>query len=540
MSKILQYDEEARKSIYNGVEKLAKAVAVTLGPRGRNVVIDRKGMTPSVTKDGVTVAKAIDLDDPFENMGAQMVKEVATKTNDVAGDGTTTATVLASAIYRECQKNVTAGANPTALKRGIDKAVAVAVKGIEEVAKDITVNSEIAQIASISANNDNEIGTLIAEAMAEVGNDGVIIVEESKSMETKWEHQKGMQYDRGYISPYMATNLETMESVLENPYILLYEKRISNPKDLLKIMEKVAQQNRPLLVIAEDVDGEALAVMALNTARKAFISVATKAPGFGDRRKALLSDIAILTGGTVISEEIGRTLESIELSDLGTAVSTTIGKEKTTIIEGAGTKADIDARVVTIKNQIAETNSDYDKEKLQERLAKLGGGVAVISIGAATEVELKEKKFRVEDALAATRAAVEEGVVAGGGLALLQTQKAINALVDTLEGDEKLGARIISKITEAPMRMIANNAGETGDVVVEKAKTQKGTIGFNASTLVWEDLLVAGVIDPAKVVRTALQNAASVAGMLSTTEVLITDKVEPSGCHCGTQNQGMM
>jgi chaperonin GroEL len=526
MAKILQYNDEARRSIYQGVIKLSDAVKVTLGPRGRNVVIDKKFGSPTITKDGVTVAKEIELEDPFENMGAQLVKEVATKTNDVAGDGTTTATILAAAIYHESLKNVTAGANPMSLKRGIDKAVEAAVKFIGDTSREIKDKKEIAQVAAISANNDMEIGELIAEAMDKVGKDGVITVEEAKSIETHLEVVEGMQFDRGYISPYMVTDPENMEAVLEDAFILINEKKISTMKDLLPVLEKVAQAGRPLLIIAEDVEGEALATIVVNTLRKVIQCVAVKAPGFGDRRKAMLEDIAILTKGQVISEDLGLKLENATLDMLGRAKKVIVDKENTTIIEGAGSQADVQARIKVIKKQIEETTSDYDREKLQERLAKLAGGVAVINVGAATEVELKEKKARVEDALSATRAAVEEGIVPGGGLTLLYAQKAVAELEKKLEGDEKIGARIVVKAMEEPMKMIAFNAGVEGSVIVEKAKQEKQGIGFNAATMEWEDLMKAGIIDPAKVVRSALQNAASVAGMLATTEVLITEKKE--------------
>ncbi|MBP7901446.1 MAG: chaperonin GroEL [Spirochaetes bacterium] len=525
-AKILKFNEEARQAILKGVDQLAEAVQTTLGPRGRNVVIDKKYGSPTITKDGVTVAKEIELEDPFENMGAQMVKEVATKTNDVAGDGTTTATVLAAAIYKECLKNVTAGANPTALKRGLDKAVEAAVKSIKESSRAIKDKKEVAQVAAISANNDMEIGELISEAMEKVGKDGVITVEEAKSIETHLEVVEGMQFDRGYISPYMATDAENMTATLEDAYILLYDKKISSMKDLLPVLEQVAQARKPLLIIAEDVEGEALATVVVNNLRKTISCVAVKAPGFGDRRKAMMEDIAILTGGQVISEEVGRKLESATMEDLGQAKKVIIEKENTTVIEGKGDSKQVQERIKQIKKQIETSTSDYDKEKLNERLAKLAGGVAVINVGAATEVELKEKKARVEDALSATRSAVEEGIVPGGGLTLLSTFKAITDASAKLEGDEKIGALIIAKAVEAPMRRIATNAGLEGSVIVEKAKTEKPGVGFNAASLVWENMIDAGIIDPAKVVRTALQNAASVAGMLSTTEVLITEKPE--------------
>lgn len=525
-AKLLQYNEEARRSILEGVTKLNDAVRVTLGPRGRNVVIDKKFGSPAITKDGVTVAKEIELEDHFENMGAQMVKEVATKTNDVAGDGTTTATILAAGIYREALRNVTAGANPMDLKRGMDKAVDACVKFIADTAREINDKKEIAQVASISANNDMTIGDLIAEAMEKVGKDGVITVEEAKSIETNLEVVEGMQFDRGYISPYMVNNPETMEAVLEDAHILIHDKKISTMKDLLPVLEKVAQAGKPLLIIAEEVEGEALATIVVNTLRKTISCVAVKAPGFGDRRKAMLEDIAILTKGQVISEDLGLKLENTTINMLGRAKKVIVDKENTTIIEGSGDQKEVQGRINVIKKQIEETTSDYDREKLQERLAKLAGGVAVINVGAPTEVELKEKKHRVEDALSATRAAVEEGIVPGGGLTLLYAQKAIDALAKKLQGDEKIGAEIVSKAVEDPMRWIANNAGVEGSVIVEKAKNEKQGIGFNANTLVWEDLMKAGIIDPAKVVRSALQNASSVASMLATTEVLITDKPE--------------
>ncbi len=529
MAKILQYNEEARRSIFEGVQKLADAVQVTLGPRGRNVVIDKKFGSPTVTKDGVTVAKEIELEDAFENMGAQMVKEVATKTNDIAGDGTTTATILAAAIYRESLKNVTAGANPMSLKRGIDKAVEVAINYIASTAREIVDKKEIAQVAAISANNDMEIGNLIADAMDKVGKDGVITVEEAKSIETHLEVVEGMQFDRGYLSPYMATDPDTMTAVLEDAFILIHDKKISSMKDLLPVLEKVAQAGRPLLIISEDLEGEALATIVVNTLRKTITAVAVKAPGFGDRRKAMLEDIAILTKGQVISEELGMKLEGTTVEMLGHAKKIIVDKENTTIIEGSGTQQDVKNRITQIQKQIEESTSDYDIEKLQERKAKLAGGVAVVNVGAATEIELKEKKARVEDALSATRSAVEEGIVPGGGLTLVNARNAVIELGKTLEGDEKIGAEIIERAVEAPMRQIAFNAGLEGSVIVEKAKGEKAGIGFNAYTMEWVDMIKAGIIDPAKVVRTALQNAASVSGMMSTTEVLITDKEEEGG-----------
>ena len=526
MAKILQYNEEARRSVLEGVNKLASAVQVTLGPRGRNVVIDKKFGSPTVTKDGVTVAKEIELEDPFENMGAQMVKEVATKTNDVAGDGTTTATILAAAIYKESLKNVTAGANPMSLKRGIDKAVEAAVGYIASVHREIVDKKEIAQVASISANNDEEIGNLIADAMDKVGRDGVITVEEAKSIDTHLEVVEGMQFDRGYLSPYMATDPETMDATIENAFILIHDKKISTMKDLLPVLEKVAQSGKPLLIIAEEVEGEALATIVVNTLRKTISCVAVKAPGFGDRRKAMLEDIAVLTGGQVISEDLGMKLENTTMDMLGRAKKVIVDKENTTIIEGAGSQKDVKGRIAQIQKQIEDSTSDYDIEKLQERKAKLAGGVAVINVGAATEIELKEKKHRVEDALSATRAAVEEGIVAGGGKTLINAQKAVAATAEKLAGDEQIGARIIAKAIEDPMRMIAFNAGLEGSVIVEKAKTEKDNVGFDAAKLEWVDMIKGGIIDPAKVVRSALQNAASVAGMLCTTEVLITEKQE--------------
>jgi chaperonin GroEL len=525
MAKIIEYNEEARRKLLNGVNKLANAVKVTLGPKGRNVVIDKKFGSPTITKDGVTVAKEIELEDHIENMGAQMVKEVSTKTNDVAGDGTTTATILAQAIIVEGLKNVTAGANPMALKHGIDKAVNAAVEFIKKKAVKIENKQDIANVATISANNDKEIGNLIADAMDKVGKDGVITVEEAKSIETTLDVVEGMQFDRGYISPYMVTDAEAMTATLNDPYILIYDKKISSMKDLLPILEKVAQSGKPLLIIAEEVEGEALATIVVNTLRKTISCVAVKAPGFGDRRKAMLEDIAILTGGQVISEDLGMKLENADLRTLGKANKVIVEKENTTIIEGKGSTKDIQGRIAQIKKQIEESTSEYDKEKLQERLAKLAGGVAVIHVGAATEVEMKEKKARVEDALSATRSAVEEGIVAGGGLTLLRAQEAVKAL--SLEGDEKTGAQIVLRALEEPIRMISNNAGLEGSVVVEEARRKEGNIGFNALTMVWEDLIKAGVVDPAKVVRSALQNAASIGSMILTTEVTVTDKPEP-------------
>jgi chaperonin GroEL len=526
MAKILKYDDEARKAILEGVVKLSDALQVTLGPRGRNVAIDKKFGAPTVTKDGVTVAREIELDDSFENMGAQMVKEVAIKTNDVAGDGTTTATILAAAIYKESLKNVTAGANPMDLKRGIDKAVDAVVNFVASTAREIKDKKEIAQVAAISANNDMEIGNLIADAMDKVGKDGVITVEEAKSIETTLDVVEGMQFDRGYISPYMANEPESMQAVLQDAMILIHDKKIATMKDLLPVLEKVAQGGKPLLIIAEEVEGEALATIVVNTLRKTISCVAVKAPGFGDRRKAMLEDIAILTGGQVISEDLGMKLENTTINQLGRAKKIIVDKENTTIIEGAGAQVEVKGRISQIQKQIEESSSEYDIEKLQERKAKLAGGVAVINVGAATEVELKEKKARVEDALSATRSAVEEGIVPGGGLTLIHAQKAVKEAASKLAGDEKIGAEIIVKAIETPMKQIVSNAGLEGSVIVEKAKEEKPGIGFDAYTFTWVDMMDAGIIDPAKVIRSALQNAASVAGMLSTTEVLITDKEE--------------
>ena len=522
MAKQLEYSEEARRTLLKGVDKLANAVKVTLGPKGRNVVLDKKFGPPTVTNDGVTIAKEIELEEPFENMGAQLVKEVATKTNDVAGDGTTTATLLAQSIIHEGLKNVTAGANPMGIKRGIEKAVKVVVDQIAKISKKIETAEEITNIASISANNDPEIGKLIADAMDKVGKDGVITVEEAKSMETELEVVEGMQFDRGYLSPYFVTNAENMTAVLEDAFILIHDKKISAMKDLLPILEKVAQMGKPLLIIAEDVEGEALATLVVNKIRGTLNVVAVKAPGFGDRRKAMLEDIAILTGGRVISEEMGMKLENTDLKDLGKAKRVTVDKENTTIVEGSGDNKEIQGRIKQIKNQIDETTSDYDREKLQERLAKLAGGVAVINVGAATEVELKEKKHRVEDALSATRAAVEEGIVPGGGITLLRCIPEVEKL--SLEGDEEIGKNIVKRALEEPLRQIASNAGLDGSVIVEKAKSEKDeNTGFDANKMEWVDMYKAGVIDPAKVVRSEIQNAASVSAMLLTTETIITD-----------------
>jgi len=525
MAKDINYDVDARTSLKTGVDKLADAVKVTLGPKGRNVVIDKKFGAPTMTKDGVTVAKEIELENSVENMGAQMVREVASKTSDVAGDGTTTATVLAQAIITEGLKNVTAGANPMDLKRGIDHAVTQTIDYLKSISKDVSNKEEIAQVGTISANNDNSIGELISEAMEKVGNEGVITVEEAKSTDTFLETVEGMQFDRGYLSPYFVTNADNMEAELESPYILIHEKKISNMKELLPVLEKVVQAGKSLLVIAEDIEGEALATLVMNKLRGSFKVAAIKAPGFGDRRKAMMQDIAVLTGGTVISEEQGYKLENADLSYLGEARNVTIDKDNTTIVEGKGKQDNVLARINEIKVQIEKSTSDYDKEKLQERLAKLSGGVAVLNIGAATEVELKEKKARVEDALHATRAAVKEGIVAGGGVALLRAIDAINT--KGLPADEAVGAGILKKALEAPCRMIVNNAGLEESVVVNKIKESKGSNGFDARHEEYVDMLKAGIIDPTLVTRTAVQNAASIAGLLLTTEATVSDKPEP-------------
>ncbi len=524
-AKQLLFDEEARRSLMRGVDALANAVKVTLGPRGRNVVIDKKFGPPTVTNDGVTIAKEIELEDPFENMGAQLVKEVSTKTNDVAGDGTTTATILAQAMVKEGLKNVASGANPMLVKRGIEKAVVEVVNFIKAEAKQVKGDDEIAQVATISANNDKEIGGLISEAMSKVGKEGVITVEEAKSLETSLSIVEGMQFDRGYISPYFVTNSDRMTAELDEALILIYDKKISNMKELLPVLEQIAQTGKPFIIIAEDIESEALATLVLNKMRGVLNVCAVKAPGFGDRRKAMLEDIAILTGGQVISEELGMKLENATLEHLGKAKKITVDKDNTTIVEGAGKSDDVKARVVTIKKQIEETDSDYDREKLQERLAKLSGGVAVINIGAATEVEMKEKKARIEDALSATRAAVEEGVVPGGGITYLRAIAKLDAL--KLEGDEQVGINIVKRAIEEPIRMIAGNAGLDGSVVAIEAKKQSGNMGFNALTNEWVDMLKAGIIDPAKVERSALQNAASIAAQILTAEVIITDIPEP-------------
>jgi chaperonin GroEL len=542
MAKQITYGDESRQSILRGVNRLADAVKVTLGPKGRNVVLDKKFGSPLITKDGVTVAKEIELKEPLENMGAQMVREVASKTSDVAGDGTTTATVLAQAIYREGIKNVTAGANPMELKRGIEKAVGAVTDELKKLSKPVK-GKMIAQVGTISANNDETIGEIIAEAMEKVGKDGVITVEEAKTLETSLEVVEGMQFDRGYLSPYFVTDPERMEAVLENPYILIHEKKISNMKDLLPILEKIAQQGAPLLIIAEDVEGEALATLVVNKLRGTLKVASVKAPGYGDRRKAMLEDIAVLTGGKAITEDLGIKLENVKLDDLGRAKKITIDKDNTTIVEGNGKTKDIEGRVKQIRTQVEETTSDYDREKLQERLAKLVGGVAVIKVGAATETEMKEKKARVEDAMHATKAAVEEGIVPGGGVALLRSVKAVEAL--KVGGDEGVGVNIIRRALEEPLRQIASNAGYEGAVVVAKVREAKNAEeGFNALTDKYENLVEAGVIDPTKVVRSALQNASSIASLLLTTEALVSeipeDKPEPAAGHGGGMPGGGM
>jgi chaperonin GroEL len=527
MAKEIRYDQDARGKLLAGVNGLANAVRVTLGPKGRNVVIDKSFGSPTVTKDGVTVAKEIEFEDKFENMGAQMVKEVASKTSDVAGDGTTTATVLAQALFREGSKLVVAGMNPMEVKRGIDASVKAITDELGKMSKSTRDSSEIAQVGTISANSDETIGKIIAEAMEKVGREGVITVEEGKSLETELDVVEGMQFDRGYLSPYFVTDPERMEAVIEEPLILLHEKKISNMKDLLPVLEQVARQGKPLLIVAEDIEGEALATLVVNKLRGTLNVAAVKAPGFGDRRKAMMQDMAVLTGGQVIAEELGLKLENVTVKDLGKAKRISIDKDNTTIIDGAGTKKDIEGRCREIRSQIEETSSDYDREKLQERLAKLVGGVAVVKVGAATETEMKEKKARVEDALHATRAAIEEGIVAGGGVALLRAQKSL----DLLEGSTEFnaGVSIIRKAIEEPLRYIAENAGIDGSIVVDKVKNLKGSQGFNAQSEEYEDLIKAGVIDPTKVVRTALQNAASVASLLLTTEAMVADKPEPKG-----------
>ncbi|WP_320356677.1 chaperonin GroEL [Desulfobotulus sp.] len=537
MAKEIIYSEDARAKMLKGVKALADAVVVTLGPKGRNVVIEKSWGSPTVTKDGVTVAKEIELADKFENMGAQMVKEVSSKTSDMAGDGTTTATVLARAIYEEGQKLVVAGNNPMSIKRGIDKAVEVAVKELVKLSKPTKDRREIAQVGTISANSDETIGNIIADAMEKVGKEGVITVEEAKSMETTLDVVEGMQFDRGYLSPYFVTDTEKMVCELQDAYILLSEKKVSNMKELLPILEQVAKMGKPLVIIAEDVDGEALATLVVNKLRGTLSVAAVKAPGFGDRRKAMLEDIAVLTGGQVVSEDMGIKLESMQLTDLGKAKSISIDKENTTIVDGAGSRTALEARVKQIRAQIEETSSDYDREKLQERLAKLIGGVAVISVGAATETEMKEKKARVEDALNATRAAVEEGIVPGGGVALVRCMAALEKA--KFKAEEKLGLRVIMRAMEEPLRQIANNAGVEGSVVIDKVKQGEGAFGYNAATDVYEDLIEAGVIDPTKVVRFALQNAASVASLMLTTEAMIADKPEEKAAGAGMGAAGM-
>jgi chaperonin GroEL len=524
MAKEILFDQDARSKLLSGVNMLANAVRVTLGPKGRNVVLDKSFGSPTVTKDGVTVAKEIEFEDKFENMGAQMVREVASKTSDVAGDGTTTATLLAQAIFREGSKLVVAGMNPMELKRGIEKAVIAITDELTKMSKPTRDSQEIAQVGTISANNDETIGEIISEAMEKVGKEGVITVEEAKSMDTVLEVVEGMQFDRGYLSPYFVTDPERMETVLEEPMILLHEKKISNMKDLLPLLEQVARQGKPLLIVAEDIEGEALATLVVNKLRGTLNAAAVKAPGFGDRRKAMLQDMAILTGGQVIAEELGLKLENVTVKDLGKAKRVLIDKDDTTIIDGAGTKKDIEGRCSEIRSQVEETTSDYDREKLQERLAKLVGGVAVVKVGAATETEMKEKKARVEDALHATRAAVEEGIVAGGGVALLRAQKTLDEIA--VEEEQQAGINIIRRALEEPMRRIAENAGVEGSIVVDKVKAARGNQGFNAQTEEYEDLMKAGVIDPTKVVRTALQNAASVASLLLTTEAMVAEKPE--------------
>ncbi len=536
MAKQLHFDESARHALLRGVNKLARAVKATLGPSGRNVILEKKFGSPTITKDGVTVAKEIELPDPYENMGAQLIKEVSSKTSDVAGDGTTTATVLAEAIYTEGLRNVTAGANPISLQRGIMKAAEAVVAKLKEISSPVTKASEIAQVATVSANWDTEIGKIIADAMDKVGKDGTITVEEAKSIETTLEVVEGMQFDKGYLSPYFVTNAESMEVVIENGYILIHEKKISSLKDMLPLLEKVARSGKPLLIIAEDVEGEALATLVVNRLRGTLNICAVKAPGFGDRRKAMLEDIAILTGGRCITEDLGLKLESIELTDLGRAKRITVDKENTTIVEGEGGTDAIQGRVSQIRRQIDETTSDYDREKLQERLAKLAGGVAVINVGAATETEMKEKKARVEDALHATRAAVEEGIVPGGGVALIRAQVAIDGL--KLSGDEATGAQIVYRAIEAPLRQLAANAGVEGALIVSEVKKGKGNTGYNVATGEYVDLIKAGIVDPTKVTRSALQNAASISGLLLTTECLIADipkeeKGEPAHDHGG-------
>ncbi len=541
MAKQLQFSEDARKSLVSGVEQIAKAVMTTLGPKGRTVLLDKKYGAPMITKDGVTVAREVELEDPFENMGAQLVKEVASKTNDVAGDGTTTATVLAWAITKEGMKSVSAGVNPMGIRRGIDKAVSDAITEIKSNAKAVSEKEEIAQVASISANNDRVIGEEIASAMEKVGMDGVITVEESKNIETTTDFVEGMQFDRGYISAYFANNRETMTALLDDPYILIYDKKISSMKELLPVLEKVVQTSKPLLIIAEDVDGEALTTLVVNSLRGTLNVCAIKAPGFGDRRKAMLEDIAILTGGQVISEELGMKLENAELSQLGRAKSVKIEKENTTIINGLGKAEDIKDRIGQIKKQIADTTSDYDREKLQERLAKLAGGVAVINVGAPTEVELKERKHRVEDAVNATRAAIEEGVIPGGGVALAQAAKKMESYdLSTLTDEEQIGYKIVRRALEEPMRQIAENAGEDGAIIADKCKNSEQGVGYDANGNKWVNMVSAGIIDPVKVTRSALQNAASIAALILTSECAITDIPAPEPAPAANPGMGGM
>jgi chaperonin GroEL len=541
MAKQIIFDADARDSMLKGVEKLSNAVKVTLGPKGRNVILDKKFGSPAVTKDGVTVAKEIELEDAFENMGAQMVKEVASKTSDIAGDGTTTATVLAEAIYREGLKNVTAGANPMSLKRGIDKAVESLVDNLGKLSKKIKTSEEIAQVGTISANGDETIGHIIAEAMEKVGKDGTITVEEAKSIETSLDVVEGMQFDKGYLSPYFVTDANSMEAILEDPYILIFEKKISNLQDMLPLLQNVAKTGKPFMIIAEDIEGEALATLVVNKLRGTLNVCAVKAPGFGDRRKAIMEDLAILTGGKFITEDLGIKLESVELTDLGSAKRVTVGKDDTTVVEGAGKTSALKARIDQIRNQIEDTTSDYDREKLQERLAKLAGGVAVINVGAATEAEMKEKKDRVDDALHATRAAVEEGIVPGGGVALIRVQKAIDKL--SLDGDEAVGAAIIHNAIEAPLRQLVANAGEEGAIIVQDVKNSKQGRGYNVATGEYTDMIVEGIIDPTKVTRSALQHAASISGLLLTTECMVTDipeKEAPAPAHPDMGGMGGM
>jgi chaperonin GroEL len=533
MPKILKYDEDARRGLEDGVDRLANTVRVTLGPKGRNVVVDKKWGAPTITNDGVTIAKEIELEDPVENMGAQMVKEVASKTNDVAGDGTTTATVLAQSLFKKGMQAVAAGSNPMAMKRGIEKAVAAAVDSIKSQSRDVEGREQIAMVAAISANNDPEIGEMVAEAMDKVGKDGVITVEESNTFGMELELVEGMQFDKGYISPYFVTDQDRMEAVLEDPYILVAQQKISSVRDLLPILEKVIQAGKSLLIIAEDVEGEALATLVVNKIRGTFKAVGVKAPGFGDRRKAMLQDIAILTGGQVISEEVGLKLENVDLDLLGSARKVVVTKDTTTIVEGAGDESEIRGRIEQIKSEIERTDSDWDREKLQERLAKLAGGVAVLKVGAATEVELKEKKHRIEDSVSATRAAVEEGIVAGGGVTLLRAGEAVEAL--DLDGDEAAGARTVLQSLDTPLRWIANNAGYEGGVVVDRIRSEKPGHGLNAATGEYGDLFAAGIIDPVRVTRSALENAASIAGLMLTTEVTVADKPEDEDEAAGAQ-----